>query len=238
MVCSVPRSGRSADHEIGPVRPSPTRPRSPSPTSQLFETVERQRTALAELRAARRRPAVQPGRRGPARRPSARDQRPVLRHARLHRLRRDGRARGAVQRSARVPRRGRPYRARQRRDGGALRGGRAHDLLQRPDAGGRPSAGRHPRSAAPCTSGSRELADGWRRRGYDLGLGIGISVGYATLGRIGFEGRYDYAGVGAVTNLAARLSSAAAAGETLLSQRAVRGGRGPRGRPSRRRSSA
>ena len=65
-----------------------------------------------------------------------------------------------------------------------------------------------------------QLAEGWRRRGYDLGLGIGVSVGYATLGRIGFEGRYDYAGVGAVTNMAARLSSAAAAGETLLSQRA------------------
>jgi class 3 adenylate cyclase/putative methionine-R-sulfoxide reductase with GAF domain len=64
-----------------------------------------------------------------------------------------------------------------------------------------------------------DLAAGWRRRGYDLGLGIGISVGFATLGRIGFEGRYDYAGVGAVTNLAARLSSAAAAGETLVSQR-------------------
>jgi class 3 adenylate cyclase len=64
-----------------------------------------------------------------------------------------------------------------------------------------------------------ELAAGWHRRGYDLGLGIGISVGYATLGRIGFEGRYDYAGVGAVTNLAARLSSAAAAGEILISQR-------------------
>jgi class 3 adenylate cyclase/GAF domain-containing protein len=64
-----------------------------------------------------------------------------------------------------------------------------------------------------------ELAVGWRRRGHELGLGIGISVGYATLGRIGFEGRYDYAGVGAVTNLAARLSSAAAAGEILVSQR-------------------
>ncbi len=64
-----------------------------------------------------------------------------------------------------------------------------------------------------------ELAEGWRKRGYDLGLGIGIAVGYATLGRIGFEGRYDYAGVGAVTNMAARLSSAAAAGEILISQR-------------------
>jgi class 3 adenylate cyclase len=76
------------------------------------------------------------------------------------------------------------------------------------------------RSALAMHERFAELAQGWHRRGYDLGLGIGISVGYATLGRIGFEGRYDYAGVGAVTNMAARLSSAAAAGETLLSQRA------------------
>ena len=76
------------------------------------------------------------------------------------------------------------------------------------------------RSALAMHERFAELAEGWHRRGYDLGLGIGISVGYATLGRIGFEGRYDYAGVGAVTNMAARLSSAAAAGETLLSQRA------------------
>jgi class 3 adenylate cyclase len=75
------------------------------------------------------------------------------------------------------------------------------------------------RSALTMHEHFAELATGWRRRGYDLGLGIGISVGFATLGRIGFEGRYDYAGVGAVTNLAARLSSAAAAGETLISQR-------------------
>jgi class 3 adenylate cyclase len=64
-----------------------------------------------------------------------------------------------------------------------------------------------------------ELAAGWRKRGYDLGLGIGIAVGYATLGRIGFEGRYDYAGVGTVTTLASRLSTAAVAGEILVSQR-------------------
>ena len=76
------------------------------------------------------------------------------------------------------------------------------------------------RSALAMHDRFADLAKGWHRRGYDLGLGIGISVGYATLGRIGFEGRYDYAGVGAVTNLAARLSSAAAAGETLISQRA------------------
>ncbi len=65
-----------------------------------------------------------------------------------------------------------------------------------------------------------ELADGWRRRGYELGLGAGIAVGHATLGRIGFEGRYDYGALGSVTNLAARLSDEAGAGQILLSQRA------------------
>ena len=64
-----------------------------------------------------------------------------------------------------------------------------------------------------------ELAAGWRKRGYELGLGGGIAVGYATLGRIGFEGRYDYGALGSVTNLAARLSDEATAGQILLSQR-------------------
>ncbi len=64
-----------------------------------------------------------------------------------------------------------------------------------------------------------ELAGGWRKRGYDLGLGAGIAVGHATLGRIGFEGRYDYGALGAVTNLAARLSDEAGPGQILLSQR-------------------
>ena len=45
-----------------------------------------------------------------------------------------------------------------------------------------------------------ELSDGWRKRGTELGLGIGIEAGYATLGRIGFEGRYDYGAVGPVTS--------------------------------------
>jgi class 3 adenylate cyclase len=65
-----------------------------------------------------------------------------------------------------------------------------------------------------------DLSLGWRKRGYELGLGAGIAVGHATLGRIGFEGRYDYGALGSVTNLAARLSDAAAAGQILLSQRA------------------
>jgi class 3 adenylate cyclase len=64
-----------------------------------------------------------------------------------------------------------------------------------------------------------ELADRWRKRGYELGLGAGIAVGHATLGRIGFEGRYDYGALGTVTNLAARLSDEAGPGQILLSQR-------------------
>ena len=64
-----------------------------------------------------------------------------------------------------------------------------------------------------------ELSAGWRKRGIDLGLGIGIASGYATLGRIGFEGRYDYGALGAVTNLAARLTAHAEPGQTLISQR-------------------
>jgi class 3 adenylate cyclase len=63
------------------------------------------------------------------------------------------------------------------------------------------------------------LATGWRKKGYELGFGVGISTGYATLGRIGFEGRYDYGAVGNVVILAARLSNAAKAGQILVSQR-------------------
>ncbi len=65
-----------------------------------------------------------------------------------------------------------------------------------------------------------ELASSWRQRGYELGFGVGIAVGYATLGRIGFEGRHDYGAIGNVTILASRLSSQAQAGQILLSPRA------------------
>jgi class 3 adenylate cyclase len=64
-----------------------------------------------------------------------------------------------------------------------------------------------------------ELAEGWRKRGTELGLGIGIEAGYATLGRIGFEGRYDYGALGPVANLASRLSTQADAGQILIGQR-------------------
>jgi adenylate cyclase len=66
-----------------------------------------------------------------------------------------------------------------------------------------------------------ELADGWRRRGYDLAVGIGIAQNFATLGRIGFEGRFDYAAIGSVTNLAARLCSDAGPWQVLVTDRVL-----------------
>jgi class 3 adenylate cyclase len=62
-------------------------------------------------------------------------------------------------------------------------------------------------------------AAAWKKRGHDLGFGVGIANGYATLGAIGFEGRRDYGAIGPVTNLAARLCSEARAGQILISQR-------------------
>jgi class 3 adenylate cyclase len=63
------------------------------------------------------------------------------------------------------------------------------------------------------------LSAAWRRRGHELGFGIGIAQGYATLGQIGFEGRLDYAAIGTVPNLASRLCGEAAAGQIVISQR-------------------
>ena len=64
------------------------------------------------------------------------------------------------------------------------------------------------------------LTERWRRLGFELGLGLGISVGYATLGRIGFEGHFGYAVIGSVANLAARLCAIAEPGQIVLSERA------------------
>jgi adenylate cyclase len=64
-----------------------------------------------------------------------------------------------------------------------------------------------------------ELTETWRKRGHELDWGVGIAQGYATLGKIGFEGRFDYAAIGTVTNLAARLCGEAAGGQILISQR-------------------
>ena len=65
----------------------------------------------------------------------------------------------------------------------------------------------------------RELADGWSARGHELGFSIGIAQGFATLGRIGYEGRFDYAAIGSVTNLAARLCSESEPWQVLMTQR-------------------
>ncbi len=65
-----------------------------------------------------------------------------------------------------------------------------------------------------------DLCAGWKRLGHRLGFGVGISLGYATVGMVGSEGRQDYAAAGTVVNLAARLSDEAKDGEILLSPRA------------------
>jgi adenylate cyclase len=63
----------------------------------------------------------------------------------------------------------------------------------------------------------RAVTERWKARGHDLGFAVGITVGYATLGEVGFEGRYDYTVHGSVANLASRLCDAAASGQILLS---------------------
>ena len=75
------------------------------------------------------------------------------------------------------------------------------------------------RMALEMRAGVAALAAGWKKRGHDLGFGVGIANGYATLGAIGFEGRRDYGAIGPVTNLSARLCAEAHAGQILVSQR-------------------
>jgi adenylate cyclase len=65
------------------------------------------------------------------------------------------------------------------------------------------------------------LAERWRKHGRELGFGVGIAQGYATLGKIGFEGRFDYAAIGTVANLAARLCAEAKSGQILITQRVL-----------------
>jgi class 3 adenylate cyclase len=64
-----------------------------------------------------------------------------------------------------------------------------------------------------------DLMRGWRKRGYELDFGVGIAQGYATIGAIGFEGRWDYGAIGTVTNLAARLCGEAKPGQILISRK-------------------
>src|SRR5262249_22511630 len=65
------------------------------------------------------------------------------------------------------------------------------------------------------------LIETWRELGQDIGFGIGIAHGFATLGTIGFEGRFDYAAIGTVSNVASRLCNEAKPGEILISPRVL-----------------
>ena len=91
-----------------------------------------------------------------------------------------------------------------------------NDPVQIPDP-----AARAARMVLAMQAEVTRLATGWRKRGYDLQMGVGIAQGFATIGGIGFEGRIDYGAIGTVTNLAARLCGEARGGETLLAQRVM-----------------
>jgi class 3 adenylate cyclase len=77
------------------------------------------------------------------------------------------------------------------------------------------------RTALAMMKAFTPIAAHWAKRGYDLALGVGIAQGYATLGAIGFEGRWDYAAIGNVTNLAARLCAEAKGGQVLLDRKSM-----------------
>lgn len=77
------------------------------------------------------------------------------------------------------------------------------------------------RMAIDMREAMSELTTRWRKRGHELDFSIGVALGYATIGRIGFEGRYDYGAVGSVLNLASRLCDAAEPGQIVVSQRVL-----------------
>jgi adenylate cyclase len=75
------------------------------------------------------------------------------------------------------------------------------------------------RMAVEMRDAMSALTSGWRRRGHELDFSLGVALGYATIGRIGFEGRYDYGAVGSVLNLASRLCDAAEPGQIVVGRR-------------------
>ena len=81
------------------------------------------------------------------------------------------------------------------------------------------AAERAVRMAVAMRARAAQLATRWRRLGHELDLGIGVAKGFATIGAIGFEGRWDYGAIGTVTNLAARLCGEAKPGQILISPR-------------------
>ena len=82
-------------------------------------------------------------------------------------------------------------------------------------------AARAVRMAVEMRQAMTALTANWHKRGHDLDFSIGVALGYATIGRIGFEGRYDYGAVGSVLNLAARLCDAAAPGQIVVGRRVL-----------------
>ncbi|HJQ51212.1 MAG TPA: response regulator [Gaiellaceae bacterium] len=82
-------------------------------------------------------------------------------------------------------------------------------------------AARAVRMAFEMREAMSALTTGWRKRGHELDFSIGVALGYATIGRIGFEGRYDYGAVGSVLNLASRLCDAAGPGQIVIGQRVL-----------------
>jgi class 3 adenylate cyclase/CheY-like chemotaxis protein len=82
-------------------------------------------------------------------------------------------------------------------------------------------AARAVRMAAEMREAMAEPTAKWRKRGHELDFSVGIALGYATLGRIGFDGRYDYGAVGSVMNLASRLCDEAGSGQILVSERVL-----------------
>ena len=197
----VPRHDRAPGRRAGGVEPhargsgSASRSRSSSALGRLRRFLSPQ---LADARRLERRRVV-PGE------PPARDHRRLLRPARLHRLRRDRRARGGhggarastTRRSGDLVARFEGTLERFAGDGLMVF---FNDPLPCPDAPAR--AVRHGRGDARPRRRARPSAGA--ERGHELDFGVGIAQGYATLGAIGFEGRFDYAAIGTVTNLAAR----------------------------------
>jgi len=82
-------------------------------------------------------------------------------------------------------------------------------------------AARAVRMAVEIRDAMADLKARWRRRGHELDFSVGIALGYATLGRIGFEGRHDYGAVGSVMNLASRLCDEAPPGQIVVSHRVL-----------------
>ena len=194
----------------------------------LEERVEQQVAELERLRRLRRflspqiaDAIVSSGDESILREPPAPGRRLLLRPARLHELRRQRRAGGADGRARRVPRGDRtPRRSSSTRPSGFLDGDGVELFFNDPIEIDDPAL-RAVRLGVRASRGDGGAASSWLKRGYELDFGVGIAFGYATLGEIGFEGRSDYAAVGAVTILASRLCDEATGGQILISQRTL-----------------